>query len=94
MRAAVRVEEKKLHEAQKLDKKLQLAEMTFQQREKVWLEEMCEGILEDEKKGCNDGEQEEKEEEDTVRKRPIRSENRKTKKQRRKEHLRKKEVRG
>lgn len=92
---AVTVEENKLKAAEKLNKKLQLAEMTHEQREKVWLEEMREGIPGEEGSGKGAEKEEEEEEESgevIVKKRPIRAEGRKTKKQRRKEQLRKKEV--
>lgn len=92
LRKALLIEEKKLKAAQKLDRRLQLTKMTHYEREKVWMEEMSEGIL---------GGQEEVgvaeggvavEGGSTVGKRPVRAEERKTKKQRRKEILRKKEV--
>lgn len=87
------MEERKEKAAQKLERRLQLSKMTHEQRERVWQEEMTEGILggtEQEEKGEeSDGE---KEEGQALTKRPIRAEERKTKKQRRKEKMRRKEV--
>ena len=83
------VEKLKLRVAQRLERKLQMAKMTHQEREKVWLEEMSEGVL----GGKEERECEEDEEGFVPRKPPVRAEDRKTKKQRRREHLRMKEVR-
>ena len=85
------VEEEREKATQKLEKKLQLAELTHQEREKVWLEEMTQGILDNEidERGTSDNE----EGEGCIAKRPVRADDRKTKKQRRKERERKKEVR-
>ena len=83
--------------SEKLAKRLQLAKLTHVEREKVWMEEMSEGIPGERRKGSGgeeeEGEEREGEGDDTVvGKRPIRAEERKTKKQRRKELLRRKEV--
>lgn len=90
------MEERKERAAQKLERRLQLAKMTHVERDQVWLEEMSEGILptgEGEGAGEREREEEEVEEEEcSVTKRPVRAEERKTKKQRRKEQLRRKEV--
>lgn len=92
------VEEKKLKAAEKLERKLRLTQMSHMERERVWLEEMSEGV------GGGGGTEggmegrEEEEEEDvcegglSLGKRPIRAEERKTRKQRRREMLRRKEV--
>ena len=93
LHAAVSVEEERDIAAQKLGKKLQLAELTHKQREQVWLEEMTEGIL-DHGKEIVDDEVEADERRSALTKRPVRAEDRKTKKQRRKEKQRKKEVRS
>lgn len=87
------VEEKKQRAAQKLERRLQLAKMTHEDREKVWKEEMSEGLLGGEE-GEEVGVRGEEEEEGGcgVVKRPVRAEERKTKKQRRRERLRRKEV--
>ena len=99
MRKALNVEEKKQRAAQKLERKLKMAKMTHEEREAVWKEEMSEGLPVEGREGEEverDGEGMEKEEEEEelcdVVKRPVRAEERKTKKQRRKEQLRKKEV--
>lgn len=94
MRKALIVEEKKMKAAQKLERRLQLSKMTYEQREKVWQEEMSEGILGGvEKEGEESREVAEEEEEgQACTKRPIRAEERKTKKQRRIEQMRRKEV--
>ena len=94
MRAALEVEEEREIATQKLEKKLQLAELTHQEREKVWLEEMTQGILHNEidERGMSDKEEGEGER-CVIAKRPVRADDRKTKKQRRKEKERKKEVR-
>lgn len=99
LKRALIIEEKKVKAAQKLERRLQLTEMTHQQREKVWMEEMSEGILEESKEEgetARGGEKEEEEEEGmedcALGKRPVRAEERKTKKQRRKEQLRRREV--
>lgn len=85
------MEEERERAAQKLEKKLQLAELTHNQREQIWLEEMTEGILDDNRKRADDeGEIEERE--SILSKRPVRAEDRKTKKQRRKEREHKEEV--
>ena len=90
------IEERKLEAAKKLEKRLQLAEMTQQQREEVWLEEMKEGILGESDEGhreCKeDGEEDDEGSFHATRKRPIRAEERKTKKQRRRELLIRQEV--
>ena len=91
LHAAVSVEEERERVAQKLEKKLQLAELTHQQREQVWLEEMTEGIL-DNGEEVADEEGEADERRSALTKRPVRAEDRKTKKQRRKERQRKQEV--
>ncbi len=83
--------------AQRLERRLQLSSMTHVQREKVWQVEMSEGILglgwQEGKESDGAGSEGEGEEGQTLSKRrPIRAEERKTKKQRRKEHLRRKEV--
>ncbi len=63
-----------------------MAELTHSQREKVWMEEMAEGLPSDgEGSPASDTDQEV----GVVLKRPIRAEDRKTKKQRRKERMRK-----
>lgn len=85
------VEEERERAAQKLEKKLQLAELTHKQREQVWLEEMTEGILDNEKEIADD-EVEADEQRSILTKRPVRDEDRKTKKQRRKEKQHKQEV--
>ena len=91
LRSALTVEEERERAAQKLEKKLQLAELTHQQREEVWLEEMTQGILDGaEERGEVDGEVEG--ERSVVSKRPVRAEDRKTKKQRRKERERREQV--
>ena len=82
------MEEDKLKETEKLQRKLQLARMTHTEREKVWLEEMSEGI----KGGGGEEEVEEICEGELPIKRPIRAEERKTRRQRKKEMLRKREV--
>ena len=88
------VEEERERATQKLEKKLQLAELTHQEREKVWLEEMTQGILDNEIDEKDTSDNEEGEGERCVRaKRPVRADDRKTKKQRRKERELKKEVR-
>lgn len=85
------VEEEREKAAQKLEKKLQLAELTHHQREQIWLDEMTEGILKDEReKDDQEGEMDERR--SVVTKRPVRAEDRKTKKQRRKEREHKEEV--
>ena len=88
------MEEQRERATQKLEKKLQLAELTHQEREKVWLEEMTQGILDSEvnERGTSDNEEGEGERY-ILAKRPVRADDRKTKKQRRKERERKKEVR-
>lgn len=88
------VEEERERATRKLEKKLQLAELTHQEREKVWLEEMTQGILDNEvnERGTSDSEEGEAER-CVLAKRPVRADDRKTKKQRRKERERKKEVR-
>ena len=74
-----------------MEKKLQLAELSHHQREQVWLEEMTEGILNDgREKGGDEGDVEERT--SLLTKRPVRAEDRKTKKQRRRERARKEEV--
>ena len=83
---AVSVEEERARAADKLEKKLQLAKLTYSQREQVWLDEMR--LHSD-----DDGSHSDDDEVETVMKRPVRAENRKTKKQRRKERERKEEVR-
>ena len=92
----MQVEEEKVKAAEKLERKLQMANMTHLERERVWIEEMSEGI-----RGGGEGEddglggEEEKTEEESeapIRKRPIRAEERKTRQQRRKEMLRRREV--
>ena len=93
LHAAVSVEEERERAAQKLEKKLQLAELTHQQREQVWLDEMSEGILDNEKEIADD-KVEADERRSALTKRPVRAEDRKTKKQRRKEKQRKQEVRS
>lgn len=99
LRKALIVEEKKLKASQKLDRRLQLSKMTHDEREKVWMEEMSEGILGGQEEGPGAKEVGvveggvAVEGESTVGKRPVRAEERKTRKQRRKEILRKKEVR-
>ena len=94
LQAALDVEEERERATQKLEKKLQLAELTHQQREKVWLDEMTQGILDndDNERGTSDSEEGEGER-CVSAKRPVRADDRKTKKQRRKERERKKEVR-
>ena len=87
------VEEERERAAQKLENKLQLAELTHQQREQVWLDEMSEGILDNEKEIADD-KVEADERRSALTKRPVRAEDRKTKKQRRKEKQRKQEVRS
>ena len=89
------MEEERERATQKLEKKLQLAELTHQEREKVWLDEMTQGILDNEvnERGTSDSEEGEGEKCVSV-KRPVRADDRKTKKQRRKERERKKEVRN
>ena len=100
LRKALVVEEKKLKASQKLNRRLQLTKMTHDEREKVWMEEMSEGILggQEEGPGTNEVSVEEGgvavEGGGAVAKRPVRAEERKTRKQRRKEILRKKEVRS
>ena len=93
LRAALDVEEQRERATQKLEKKLQLAELTHQEREKVWLEEMTQGILDNEvnERGTSDNEEGEGEE-CILARRPVRADDRKTRKQRRKERERKKEV--
>ncbi len=88
------MEEKKKKEVEKLQRRLQLSKMSHLERERVWAEEMKEGIGESatgEDKVGKPAEGEEKE--GCVGRRPIRAEERKTKKQRRKELMRKKTVR-
>ncbi len=86
---AVKVEEERELAAKRLEKKVQLAELTHSQREKVWMDEMTEGLLSDgEGSHVSDSE----EEVDVVFKRPVRAEDRKTRKQRRKERMRKEMV--
>jgi hypothetical protein len=95
LRKALVVEERKEKAALKLERRLQLSKMTYEQRERVWQEEMSEGITaggETEEKGAESEGIEEEREEQVLNKRPIRAEERKTKKQRRKEQLRRKEV--
>ena len=94
LRTALTVEEERERETQKLEKKLQLAELTHQQREDVWLKEMTQGILDGggEERDDDIGEVE-GEKNIIISKRPVRAEDRKTKKQRRKERERKTEVR-
>lgn len=92
LRVASGVEEEREKATQKLEKKLQLAELTHHQREQVWLEEMTEGILDDEKEKPDDEIETEEEQRSVLTKRPVRAEDRKTKKQRRKERERKQEV--
>ena len=82
---AVSVEEKRAIATAKLEKKLQLAKLTYSQREQVWLDEMR--LHSD-----DDGSHSNDDAVETVMKRPVRAENRKTKKQRRKERERKEEV--
>ena len=84
---AVRVEEEREKAAEQLEKKVQLAQLTHSQRERVWLDEMTEGLLSD-----GGGSHSSEEEGGVVLKRPVRAENRKTKKQRRKERMRKEAV--
>lgn len=97
MRKALVVEEKKEKAAKKLERRLQLSNMTHEQREKVWQEEMSEGILGGAEQGEEEVPEKMKEGEEggscVLVKRPIRAEERKTKKQRRKEQMRQKEVR-
>ena len=98
LRTALNVEEKRVRDTEKLEKRLQLAKLTNHEREKIWMEEMSEGIPGERVRGhaSKGGEKEEGEEGEgeghSTGKRPIRAEERKTKKQRRKELLRKKEV--
>jgi hypothetical protein len=94
LQAALDVEEERERATQKLEKKLQLAKLTYQEREKVWLDEMTQGILDNEvnERGGSDDEEGEGER-FVLAKRPVRADDRKTKKQRRKERERKKEVR-
>lgn len=102
LRTALGVEERRARAAEKLERRLQLAKLTHEEREKVWREEMSEGIPGETARRHPDGTEEEEEEgremEETggaaqgIRKRPIRAEERKTKKQRRRELLRRKEV--
>lgn len=87
---AVRVEEQRQLAAEQLEKKVQLAELTHSQREKVWMEEMTEGLLSDGEEGSHASDSDE--EVGMVLKRPVRAEDRKTKKQRRKERMRKEMV--
>ena len=92
LHTALTVEEEKEKAAQKLEKKLQLAKLSYHQREQVWLEEMTEGILNNEgEKADDEGEVEER---SVLSKRPIRADDRKTRKQIRKERERKEEVRS
>lgn len=83
---AVSVEEDREKATDKLEKKLQLAKLTHTQREQVWLDEM-------KLRSDSDGTPSSDDERDEVAmKRPVRAENRKTKKQKRKEGERKEEV--
>ncbi|XP_064403115.1 ribosome biogenesis protein NOP53-like [Halichondria panicea] len=84
---AVEIEKGREIAAEKLEKKVQLAELTFSQREKVWMDEMTEGLLSD-----GGGSHGSDSDEDVILKRPVRAENRKTKKQRRKEKMRREMV--
>ena len=93
LRTALTVEEERERETQKLEKKLQLAELTHQQREEVWLKEMTQGILDGGGEERDDDIMEVEGERNIMSKRPVRAEDRKTKKQRRKEKERKTEVR-
>ena len=95
LRKALVVEERKERAAKKLERRLQLSKMTHDQREKVWQEEMSEGILggAEQREEETSEEMKEGEERPALVKRPIRAEERKTKKQRRKEQMRRKEVR-
>ncbi len=86
---AVEIEKGREIAAEKLEKKVQLAELTFSQREKVWMDEMTEGLLSD-----GGGSHGSDSDEDVILKRPVRAENRKTKKQRRKEKMRREMVSG
>jgi len=84
---AVDVEEAREIAAQKLEKKVQLAKLTHAEREGVWLAEMGEGL--NDNAAADPGSDAEG---GVSLQRPIRAENRKTKKQRRKERLRKEMV--
>lgn len=94
LQTALDVEEEREKATQKLEKKLQLAELTHQEREKVWLEEMTQGILDNKVNERDASDSDEGEGKRCVlTKRPVRADDRKTKKQKRKERERKKEVR-
>lgn len=86
------MEEQKQLATEKLEKKLQLSELSHQQREQVWLDEMTEGILDKDEKGEEHFEEEEGDGELPPLKRPVRAGDKKPRRQRRKERERKEEA--